>query len=76
MTKILKLFKYILFFSILIDILIIIYRKSDKKGFHIGWSALKIATLVSAILAGLIYMNTKTTEPNSTLIFSRSTSIE
>ena len=49
-----KILKYIIFISILSSIFFIIYRQSDKEGFHKLWAALKLAAIIAGILAGLI----------------------
>nr|UBA15694.1 hypothetical protein [Pseudo-nitzschia hainanensis]UBA15763.1 hypothetical protein [Pseudo-nitzschia hainanensis] len=57
-----KIFKYLIFLSILSGIFFLIYRQSDQKGLLKFWLSLKIAVPVAAIAAGLILLNTKTIE--------------
>jgi hypothetical protein len=54
-----KIFKYILFISILSSLFIVVYAQSDKKGFGRLWISLKMAALIAAILAGLIPASTE-----------------
>ena len=57
-----KIFKYLIFLSILSGIFVLIYRQSDEKGFRRWWISFKIAVLTAAIAAGLIPLNTKAIE--------------
>jgi hypothetical protein len=59
-----KIFKYILFISILGSFFIVNYRQSDKKGFSRLRTSLKITTLIAAILLGLIPDSAETIEPS------------
>lgn len=58
-----KIFKYIVFISILSGIFFVIYRQSDEKGFRKWWISFKIAVLIAASAAGLIPANTEAIEP-------------
>nr|YP_010472373.1 hypothetical protein N4L43_pgp136 [Pleurosigma intermedium]UVG41984.1 hypothetical protein [Pleurosigma intermedium] len=49
-----KILRYIIFLSILSGIFILIYRKSDKKGFRRWLISFKMGVVIAAILAGLI----------------------
>ena len=49
-----KIFRYILFLSILSSLFIRLYRQSDKKGFRKWWLSFRMAAVIAAILAGLI----------------------
>lgn len=68
-----KIFKYTIFLSILIGIFFVVYRQSDKKGFYKLWVSLKTATLIAAVLAGLITNPVEAIEPD---VPNNSTSIE
>lgn len=57
-----KIFKYLIFLSILSGIFFLIYRQSDQKGLRKLWISFKIAVLVAAIAAGLIPLNTEAIE--------------
>ena len=57
-----KIFKYLIFLSILSGIFFLIYRKSDQKGLRKLRLSFKIAVLVAAIAAGLIPLNTEAIE--------------
>ena len=52
-----KIFKYIIFISILISLFFVIYRQSDKKGFSRWRISFKTAVLIAASVAGLIPVN-------------------
>jgi hypothetical protein len=58
-----RIFKYIVFISILSGIFFVIYRQSDKKGFRRWWTSFKTAIIFSAIAAGLIPVNSEAIEP-------------
>jgi hypothetical protein len=58
-----RVFKYIVFISILSGIFFVIYRQSDEKGFRRWWTSFKTAIIFSAIAAGLIPVNSKAIEP-------------
>ena len=58
-----KIFRHVIFLSILSGIFFVIYRQSDEKGFRIWWISLKIAVLIAASAAGLIPANTEAIEP-------------
>lgn len=58
-----RIFKYIVFISILSALFFVIYRQSDEKGFRKWWISLKIAVIMAAILAGLIPASTEAMEP-------------
>ena len=58
-----KIFKYIVFISVLSSIFFGIYRQSDEKGLRKLWISFKIAVLIAAIVAGLIPANTEAIEP-------------
>ncbi len=58
-----KIFRYLIFFSILSGIFFVIYRQSDEKGFRRWWISFKIAVLIAASAAGLIPANTEAMEP-------------
>jgi hypothetical protein len=58
-----RIFKYIVFISILSGIFFVIYRQSDKKGFRRWWTSFKTAIIFSAIAAGLIPVNPEAIEP-------------
>ena len=49
-----KILKYIIFFSVFGGIFLIVYRNFDSKGLGRFWSSLKMATIIAAVLAGLI----------------------
>jgi len=57
-----KIFKYIVFLSILSGIFFVIYRQSNEKGFSRWWISFKIAVLIAASAAGLIPANTEAME--------------
>lgn len=57
-----KIFRYLIFLSILSGIFVLIYRQSDEKGFRRWWISFKIAVLTAAIAAGLIPLNTEAIE--------------
>ena len=57
-----KIFKYLIFLSILSGIFFLIYRQSDQKGLRKLWISFKIAVFVAAIAAGLIPLNTEAIE--------------
>ena len=59
-----KIFKYILFLSILSGIFLVIYRQSDKTGFRRWWISFKTAAFIAAIVAGLIPTSTEVIEPD------------
>lgn len=50
-----KLLKFILFFSILISIFIIVFRNSENKGLRKSWISFRIAIVIAASLASLSY---------------------
>jgi hypothetical protein len=52
-----KILKYIIFVFILSSLFFLVYRQSDKAGFHKWWMCFKIATFIAAILAELIPSN-------------------
>jgi hypothetical protein len=58
-----RIFKYIVFISILSGIFFVIYRQSDKKGFRRWWTFFKTAIIFSAIAASLIPVNPEAIEP-------------
>ena len=58
-----RIFKYIVFISILSGIFFVIYRQSDKKGFRRWWTSFKTAIIFSAIAASLIPVNPEAIEP-------------
>jgi hypothetical protein len=58
-----RIFKYIVFISILSSIFLVIYSQSDKKGFRRWWTSFKTAIIFSAIAAGLIPVNPEAIEP-------------
>ena len=58
-----KIFRSIVFLSILSGIFFVIYRQSDEKGFRRWWISFKIAVLIAASAAGLIPANTEAIEP-------------
>ena len=58
-----KIFKYIVFISILSGIFFVIYRQSDKKGFRRWLTSFKTAIIFSAIAACLIPVNPEAIEP-------------
>ena len=58
-----RIFKYIVFISILSGIFFVIYRQSDKKGFRRWWTSFKTAIIFSAIAASLIPINPEAIEP-------------
>jgi hypothetical protein len=58
-----RIFKYIVFISILSGIFFVIYRQSDKNGFRRWWTSFKTAIIFSAIAAGLTPVNTEAIEP-------------
>jgi hypothetical protein len=68
-----KIFKFITFLAILGGIFLIIYRNSDHKGLRKLWTSFKIAVLVSAIAAGLIFLSAEAIEPD---VSNNSPSIE
>ena len=49
-----KLIKYIIVFSVLGGIFLIVYRNSDSKGLRRYWISFKMAVFIALILAGLI----------------------
>ena len=57
-----KIFKYLIFLSILSGIFFLIYRQSDQKGLRKLWISFKTAVFVAAIAAGLIPLNTEAIE--------------
>ena len=59
-----KIIKYIIFFSVLGGIFLIVYRNSDSKGLRRWWASLKMATSIAAILAGLIPSPVEAIEPH------------
>ena len=59
-----KIFKYIIFFSILSGIFFLIYRQSDQKGLRKLWTSFKIAVSIAAISAGLIPVSAEAIEPS------------
>jgi hypothetical protein len=58
-----RIFKYIVFISILSSIFFVIYRQSDKKGFRRWWTSFKTAIIFSAIAASLSPVNPEVIEP-------------
>jgi hypothetical protein len=58
-----RIFKYIVFISILSSIFFVIYRQSDKKGFRRWWTSFKTAIIFSAIAASLSPVNPEAIEP-------------
>lgn len=48
-----KILKYLTFLSILSGIFFIVYHQCDETGFRRWWTALKMATIIASILAGL-----------------------
>ena len=58
-----KIFRYLIFISILCGIFFVIYQKCDEKGFRRWRTSFKTAIIFSAIAAGLITVNTKAIEP-------------
>lgn len=66
-----KIFKYIVFISILSGIFFVIYRQSNEKGLRKLWISFKIAILIASVLAGLIPANTEAIEPpgNNTQVY-------
>jgi hypothetical protein len=59
-----KILRYLIFLSILSGIFFVIYRQSDKTGFHRWWMAFKTAAFIAAILAGLIPASAEAIEPS------------
>lgn len=57
-----KIFKYIVFLSVLTGIFSLIYRQLNEKGLRKLWISFKTAVLVAAIVAGLIPVSTKAVE--------------
>ena len=68
-----KILRYLIFLSILSGIFFLIYRQSDEKGFRRWWTSLKMATIIAAILAGLIPSPVQAIEPH---VSNNSPSIE
>ena len=58
-----KIFRYLIFLSILCSIFFVIYQKCDEKGFRRWRTSFKTAIIFSAIAAGLIPVNIKAIEP-------------
>ena len=58
--------KYIIFFSILCGMFLIVYRNCDRKGLVRYWISFKMAILIAATLAGLIAENAEAVEPYGT----------
>ena len=58
-----KIFRYLIFLSILCAIFFVIYQKCDEKGFRRWRTSFKTAIILSAIASGLIPLNTKAIEP-------------
>ena len=57
-----KIFKYIVFLSVLTGIFFLIYRQLNEKDLRKLWISFKTAVLVAAIVAGLIPVNTEAVE--------------
>nr|QYB19007.1 hypothetical protein [Climaconeis cf. scalaris]QYB19146.1 hypothetical protein [Climaconeis cf. scalaris] len=57
-----KIFRYLIFMSILSAIFFAIYRQSDKKGFHKFQTSFKLAVIIAASAAGLMPVNTHAIE--------------
>lgn len=57
-----KLFQWIIFFSILSGIFLLIYRRCNEKGFRKLWISLKIAVVIAGTLAGLLPENAEAQE--------------
>ena len=57
-----KIFKYIVFLSVLTGIFSLIYRQLNEKGLRKLRISFKTAVLVAAIVAGLIPVSTKAVE--------------
>lgn len=49
-----KNFRYLIFISILSSVFVGLYRQSEKTGFRRFWTSFKGATVIAAILAGLL----------------------
>jgi hypothetical protein len=58
-----RIFKYIVFISILSGIFFVIYGQSDQKGFRRWWTSFRTAIIFSAIAASLIPVNPEAIEP-------------
>ena len=59
-----KIFRYLIFLSILSGIFFVIYRQSDEKGFGRWWVSFKIAVLIAASGAGLVSESAEAKEFN------------
>jgi len=59
-----KIFRYLIFLSILSGIFFVIYRQSDEKGFGRWWISFKIAVLIAASAAGLVSESAEAKEFN------------
>lgn len=57
-----KIFKYLIFLSILSGIFFLIYRQSDQNGLRKLLISFKTAVLVAAITSGLVSLNTEAIE--------------
>ena len=66
-----KIFRYLIFISILSGIFFVIYQQSDEKGLRKLWTSFKIAIYIAAVLAGLIPANIEAIEPpgNNTQVY-------
>ena len=58
-----KVFKYLIFLSILSGLFFVIYQESDQKGLRKLWTSFKIACIIAAGVVGLIPVNTEAMEP-------------
>lgn len=58
-----KILRYLIFFSILSGIFLVVYRQSNNKGLRRWWISFKLAVLIAAAAAGLIPTNTEAMEP-------------
>ena len=58
-----KIFKYLIFLSILSGTFIIIYRQSNERGFRRWWTSFKTAIILAAVAAGLTSFNPEQIEP-------------
>ena len=58
-----KIFRYLIFISILSGIFFVIYQQSDEKGLQKLWTSFKIAIYIAAVSAGLITTPAEAIEP-------------
>lgn len=59
-----KIFRYLMFLSILSAIFFVIYRNSENKGFRRWWISFKMSVIIAASLAGLVSESAEAQEFN------------